>query len=182
MPANNLISNAYSFSGILLVDKFKTEITKANKDQTNNNIYFQIGTHTLPSAKRGTKETVRVQGVPTNQLGGIYDFEDYSLDVFLSSDYMEYRVMFQWLLDTRKYREYLHHTPGLLSDATLYILNSKLDKIALGIRFKKAFPLDVNSIKFEKTINPLRLTINLSYLDIEFLDPSLYANFNISTI
>lgn len=165
MLDTNLISIAYPFSAVMVVDKF---------DESNNKNYFQIKGYDLPEYRPYEGTDIKIQNQPVNQIVSNFTWSNYRLDVFLSSDYYEYKVMKEWMDELKDNRDRLRETPGLLTTISTYILDVKQRKIQLAMRFRDAFPIALNGFRYEKSVEPLMFQFEFKYLNMEIIPEADY--------
>lgn len=171
--SNNTLSLAYSFVGLLFIDRFRTQGIEN---------YFRIRSFDIPQYKIIEPKDVKfIGGIPVNHLTGDFTWDTLKLEMFLSSDYFEYLYMKQWMDELREKREYVHQWVDddgtkLITNISVFILNSKEDKISMGLRFKNAFPLTLNSLKYEKQIEPLLFNMEFKFSNVETIPKESFAN------
>lgn len=174
MPSPKKVNaNAYSFSGFMFLDKFR-------KEGVSN--YFQIRGWHLPEYKIFDTQEIRIQGDPVPFPVNNYSFKPLDLEVYINDDYFEYNYLLKWIQDVKNAREYLYTTPDVTTNATLLIMNTKENRIKLGLRLRFAYPEFLAQLPFERTLTPLTINLSLKYLDIQVLEPADYEGIEISVI
>jgi hypothetical protein len=159
----------YSFSAILDIEYFRSEQKKN---------LFRLRNFTLPDFKIYEEKEVKFKGVPTNQILRNFSYSPLKCDVYLTDEYDEYKLVFNWLKELQQNRERLH-TSGLLTDMTLYILDSKEEKIHTGIKFRSAYPLSINEFTYERKVtSPLVIPMTFKFLDQELVDQEIIDEFD----
>jgi hypothetical protein len=171
--ATDTLSLAYSFTGLMFIDRFKIQ----GIDN-----YFRTRKFDLPKYQILEAKDIKFAGsIPVNQAIGEFTWDTLKLDIFLSSDYFEYKYFVEWMNEIREHREYLHSWTNddgtkLVTNLTMFILNSKEEKVSMGLRFTNAFPIALNPLTYEKKVSPLLLNMEFKFANIERIPDQMYSN------
>lgn len=174
MPSPRVYSSdAYSFSGLLFIERF-------TKDQVKN--YFQVRGWELPEYKIFDSKEEKIKGDPVPYVVKNYSWNVISMESYMNDDYFEYQYMFEWLKDIQTYREYLYHVPNVVSNISLLILNTKENKISMGLKFIDAYPEHIATVRYQRDVTPITLNFTFRYRDVKLIPSEEYENVSISRI
>ena len=117
------------------------------------------------------------QETPFNPIlypGGQVTHEVFTVDFVVSEDYTNWLEIYKWILSCSTYTGFGDITPEskhLVSDATLFILNSK-NNLTHKVRFQNLFPKSLSSVEFNYTdteLSTLVSTVTFAFTYYEFM-------------